>query len=417
MAFACRKHDAMRKEILGYPAYQYSIFRVIFGFYLFLHFIHLIGSSPDIWSNMGIFADPSLNFTFGMFPNILNWMDSPLEVRIFVSFNALLSLGLLFGVYRRTCCLLLWYGWACLFHRNNLISNPGIPFVGWLLLANVLVPIGEPLCWRKKVDPSWSMPAILFYGAWLITGLAYCASGIDKLGSPSWVDGSAIHHLLHNPLARDWFLRDLLLDLPLSMINFLTWFTLALEIGFCVLCIFRKTRLWAWILIMLMHLGILSLVSFADLTFGMLMVHFFTFDPRWFGENPRKGEKKVVLFDGVCGMCNRSVNLLMSIDARNLLLFSPLQGEFAAREAKEDAKDLQTIIFFDNGKIYKRSTAVVRILTQLGGVWSIARIFLLFPSILRDTVYRWIANNRYKWFGKSDACRLPTKEEREKFLD
>lgn len=166
-----------------------------------------------------------------------------------------------------------------------------------------------------------------------------------------------------------------------------------------------------------MHLGILSLVSFADLTFGMLMVHFFTFDPRWFGENPRKGEKKVVLFDGVCGMCNRSVNLLMSIDARNLLLFSPLQGEFAAREAKEDAKDLQTILFFDNGKIYKRSTAVVRILTQLGGVWSIARIFLLFPSILRDTVYRWIANNRYKWFGKSDACRLPTKEEREKFLD
>jgi predicted DCC family thiol-disulfide oxidoreductase YuxK len=107
----------------------------------------------------------------------------------------------------------------------------------------------------------------------------------------------------------------------------------------------------------------------------------------------------------------------MSIDARNLLVFSPLQGEFAAREAKEDAKDLQTILFFDNGKIYKRSTAVVRILTQLGGVWSIARIFLLFPSILRDTVYRWIANNRYKWFGKSDACRLPTKEEREKFLD
>jgi predicted DCC family thiol-disulfide oxidoreductase YuxK/uncharacterized membrane protein YphA (DoxX/SURF4 family) len=251
----------------------------------------------------------------------------------------------------------------------------------------------------------------------LIAGLAYCASGIDKLGSPSWVDGSAIHHLLHNPLARDWFLRDLLLHLPFGIINFLTWFTLALEIGFCVLCIFRKTRLWAWILIMLMHLGILSVVSFADLTFGMMMVHFFTFDPRWFGGNPQKGVKKVVLFDGVCGMCNRSVNLLMSIDARNLLLFSPLQGEFAAQEAKEDAKDLDTILFFDDGKIYKRSTAVLRILSQLGGVWSIARIFLLVPSVVRDAVYSWIANNRYKWFGKSDACRLPTKEEREKFLD
>jgi len=352
-----------------------------------------------------------------MFPNILNWFDSPMEVRIFVSFNALLSLGLIFGVCRRTCCLLLWYGWACLFHRNNLISNPGIPFIGWLLLANALVPTGEPLCFRRKISSSWYMPSVLFYGAWLITGLAYLASGIDKLGSPSWVDGSALYHLLHNPLARDWFLRDLLLTFPSGLISLLTWLTLALEIVFCVLCIFRKTRFWAWILIMLMHLGILSVVSFADLTFGMMMVHFFTFDPRWFGEKPRKGVKKVVLFDGVCGMCNRSVNLLMSIDKRNLLLFSPLQGEFAARKAKEETEDLDTILFFDNGKIYKRSTAVLRILTQLGGVWSIARIFLLFPSIVRDAFYRWIANNRYKWFGKSDACRLPTKEEREKFLD
>ena len=145
------------------------------------------------------------------------------------------------------------------------------------------------------------------------------------------------------------------------------------------------------------------------------MVIFLLLTPDGLG-NPRKGEKKVVL-SMVFGMCNRSVNLLMSIDARNLLLFSPLQGEFAARETKEDAKDLDTILFFDNGKIYKRSTAVLRILTQLGGVWSIGRILLLFPSIVRDAVYRLIANNRYKWFGKSDACRLPTKEEREKFLD
>ena len=74
-------------KIKGYPAYQYSIFRLIFGIYLFLHFIHLIGASPDIWSSC-ILADPALNFTYGMFPNILNWFDSPMEVRIFVSFNA-----------------------------------------------------------------------------------------------------------------------------------------------------------------------------------------------------------------------------------------------------------------------------------------------------------------------------------------
>jgi len=298
-----------------------------------------------------------------------------------------------------------------------LISNPGIPFVGWLLLANALVPIGEPFCLGKKTDAGWKMPGILFYGAWLIAGLAYLASGIDKLGSPSWLDGSAILHLLHNPLARDWACREFLLTLSPSLISWLTWGTLALEIGFVVLCIFRKARALAWMLIMSMHLGILSLVSFADLTFGMLMIHFFTFDPRWFGRNPRDGVQKVVLFDGVCGMCNRSVDFFMSIDSRNLLKFSPLQGEFAAREAKEEATDLQTIAFYDDGNIYKRSTAVLRLLAQLGGIWSPAWLFLVIPTVLRDWIYGLIARNRYKFFGKREACRMPSKEEREKFLD
>ena len=65
-------------------------------------------------------------------------------------------------------------------------------------------------------------------------------------------------------------------------------------------------------------------------------------------------------------MCNRSVDFFMGIDSRNLLKYSPLQGEFAAREAKEDTKDLQTIVFYDDGKVYKRSTAVLRLLAQLG---------------------------------------------------
>jgi predicted DCC family thiol-disulfide oxidoreductase YuxK len=251
----------------------------------------------------------------------------------------------------------------------------------------------------------------------LIAGLAYLTSGIDKLGSPSWLDGSAILHLLHNPLARDWVWREFLLTLSPSLISWLTWGTLALEIGFVVLCIFRKARALAWMLIMSMHLGILSLVSFADLTFGMLMIHFFTFDPRWFGRNPRDGVQKVVLFDGVCGMCNRSVDFFMSIDSRNLLKFSPLQGEFAAREAKEETTDLQTIVFYDDGKIYKRSTAVLRLLAQLGGIWSAAWLFLVIPTVLRDWIYGLIARNRYKFFGKREACRMPSKEEREKFLD
>ena len=409
----------MKQSVQGYPAYQYSLFRIVFGSYLLLHFLFLIPAAPDIWSNVGILADPALNFTYGAFPNILNLLDSPLQVRCFVAFNALLSLGILLGFWRRTCCLLLWYGWACLFHRNNLISNPGIPFVGWLLLANALIPIGEPLSLSKAKESAgaWRMPASLFYGSWMIAALAYTVSGIDKCQSPSWMDGSAIPHLLENPLARDWALREWMLSLPASVLSLLTWSVLALEVVFGILCIWGRTRPWAWFLIMAMHLGILSIVSFADLTFGMMMIHFFTFDPRWFGKSPREGVAKVVLFDGVCGMCNRSVDFLMSIDSRNLLLFSPLQGEFAAKEEKDETADLSTIVFYDDGTLHRRSGAVLRILGQMGGMWSSAYLLLVVPAPVRDWVYGLIARNRYKFFGKREACRMPTKEEREKFLD
>ena len=208
-----------------------------------------------------------------------------------------------------------------------------------------------------------------------------------------------------------------MLSLPASVLSLLTWSVLALEVVFGILCIWGRTRPWAWFLIMAMHLGILSIVSFADLTFGMMMIHFFTFDPRWFGKSPREGVAKVVLFDGVCGMCNRSVDFLMSIDSRNLLLFSPLQGEFAAKEAKEETADLSTVVFYDDGILHRRSGAVLRILGQLGGMWSSAYLLLVVPAPVRDWVYGLIARNRYKFFGKREACRMPTKEEREKFLD
>ena len=66
----------MTQGVAGYPAYQYSLFRIVFGSYLLLHFLFLVPAAPDIWSNLGILADPTLNFTFGTFPNILNVMDS-----------------------------------------------------------------------------------------------------------------------------------------------------------------------------------------------------------------------------------------------------------------------------------------------------------------------------------------------------
>src|SRR5690606_34884204 len=105
--------------------------------------------------------------------------------------------------------VVLWFGWAALFNRNNLISNPGVPYVGLLLLMIAIVPDGEPGRWRgRPVAPGdWFMPAAVWRGVWFLLAAGYTFSGLAKLGSPSWVDGTALHHLISNPLARPSLLR------------------------------------------------------------------------------------------------------------------------------------------------------------------------------------------------------------------
>ena len=398
-----------------YPAYQFALFRMIFGFYLLVHFLYLIPVASELWSNAGFISDVTLNPSYGFFPNVLYVLNTELMLTLFVCFMALLSFFVMIGFYRRTASLLLWYGWACLFHQNNLILNPGIPMVGWLLVALVLIPKGEGFAVEKE-EVDWYMPPILFWGAWIILGVAYTISGLDKALSPSWQDGSAITHLLNNPLARDYFVRDFLLWLPEVFRQFLTWGTLLLEITFGFFALFSKTRLWAWLMIMTMHLSILLIVDFADLTFGVIMLHLFTFDGRWFNVANKDLVKKerIVIFDGVCGFCNKSIDLLIKLDKDKLFKYTSLQGEYVKK--LDIAKDLESIVFYEEGKIYYKSTAVLKILRSLGGVGILANIFFIIPKFIRDFIYDVIAKYRYTIFGKMETCRMPKVEERALFL-
>lgn len=134
--------------------------------------------------------------------------------------------------------------------------------------------------------------------------------------------------------------------------------------------------------------------------------------------NEQKEDRgKVVLFDGVCGMCNASVDFILRQDRYEKFLFSPLQGEFAKIQVPQECEDLNTIIYWRNGNVLRRSSAVLRILVDLGGVWVIVWPLLLIPSFLRDLAYRVIANNRHLISKKRIVCRLPSPEEKERFLD
>jgi predicted DCC family thiol-disulfide oxidoreductase YuxK len=146
----------------------------------------------------------------------------------------------------------------------------------------------------------------------------------------------------------------------------------------------------------------------------------------------------VVLFDGVCNLCNGSIQFIIKRDPGARFHFASLQspagrqllekaGLIVAGSAHPPAPDLNSpgpdppglnsFVLLENGKVFTRSSAALRVLKQLGGGWKLLYAFRIVPPFIRDGVYDWIARNRYRWFGRQEACWIPTPELKERFLD
>ena len=129
--------------------------------------------------------------------------------------------------------------------------------------------------------------------------------------------------------------------------------------------------------------------------------------------------KSIILFDGVCTLCNASIDFVMKRDHKNRFLVGALQDPISKKVLSDfqvDHSYLDSLILVESGKIYFRSTAALRIAKKLNGLWPLFYIFIILPTFLRDPVYDWIGKNRYRWFGKKNTCRIPTAEERNIFL-
>jgi predicted DCC family thiol-disulfide oxidoreductase YuxK len=128
----------------------------------------------------------------------------------------------------------------------------------------------------------------------------------------------------------------------------------------------------------------------------------------------------VILFDGVCNFCNGSVNFVLKQDKKNIFRFAALQSEAGQRlleEYKLSQKDFDSFVLIDNGRIYKKSAAALRVMNHLPWYWKELQILRIVPAFLRDAIYDFIAKHRYKWFGKKEQCMIPTPEVRSRFLD
>lgn len=408
----------------GWTGGQYSLYRGFFGLYLTIHFLHLLPWGAELFSDRGMLPDADASPLYPLFPSLLFLVDSPLVVTALLASGAALAVCFALGIGDRLAALALWYTWACLFTRNPLIANPSLPFVGWLLLAHAAIPVAPygSRAARGRVDPGggWRLPAPIFAAAWIVMAVGYSYSGATKLVSPSWLDGSAIARVLENPLARPLALRDVLLGLPDSVIRVWTWGSLGLELLFAPLALFARVRPWLWLALLGMHCALLALIDFADLAMGMLMLHFFTFDPAWVRASAA-GESARLFYDGGCGLCHAAVRFLIAEDPEGRAFrFAPLASEaFESRVPPEQRAALpdSLVLALADGRVLVRGAAVREIGERLGGLWRLlALVSRSLPTRWLDALYDAVARRRARLFeAPGDACPLIPNELRARF--
>jgi predicted DCC family thiol-disulfide oxidoreductase YuxK len=127
----------------------------------------------------------------------------------------------------------------------------------------------------------------------------------------------------------------------------------------------------------------------------------------------------IILFDGVCNLCNNAVDFVINRDKKDKFRFAALQDPSAKTILKDydiNKNYLDSIILIRGDDVFYKSKAALEIARNLNGVWPSLYIFTIVPSFIRDPIYNWIAKNRYTWFGKKNTCRIPTPQEKAKFL-
>ncbi len=130
-------------------------------------------------------------------------------------------------------------------------------------------------------------------------------------------------------------------------------------------------------------------------------------------------KQKIILFDGVCNLCNGAVTYIIKRDKKNVFKFATLQsetGQELVSKFKIDTLKVDSIILIDGDKHYEKSTAALHIAKQLSGAYPLLFGFMIVPKFLRNAVYDYVARNRYKWFGKKESCMIPTPELKSKFI-
>ena len=394
-----------------YTGGQYSLIRVVFGLCLLGYLLEKVPAAPWLYSDLGPFGDGQAQPIFGLIPNILALGGGPVVVRLLVAFAMLLTIPLCLGRFDRLAASAIWYILAALHWRNPLGSDPGLPFVGWLLLAHVLMPPGAYGSWsaRHLADGAarWRMPRVLHAAVWSLLAGGYAVAGLAKLGGNPQAYSDALALAAHGGRVRVEILGELARALPQAAFPIIAAVVLVTELAFAPLALSARLRpvVWCWTLVV--HQAVLGTAFLGQANLGMLMLHLFCFDPAWV--KPRAaGTTDTVIYDGGCGLCHYFVRFLVAEDWSGSAFRFAARASAAAQPPAEGAVDREKLgdyvaVRTADGRLLVRSTAVLHVLHRLGGMWAVvADIAALVPRVFRDVAYGVVAGAGRR------TCRVPT---------
>ncbi len=257
----------------------FSLLRSLLGLWLLQHFIFLLPYTVELHGLSGLKVAGGEIYL----KDFLFYLRSDFGIYFLNILAVLFSILFVFKIYRRLSSLILFIIWIFFYHQNFISYTPILPYVGWLLLAFTLIDSSEVRFFYQKNDSTFEYSPLLFHGFWLITALSYTASGFQKfLYSPLWHDGRALDFVMNYPAARNHWLNEQFLMLPLPLRMMANYLIIFIEGGYVFSFFHSQLRKIFWIGILIMHFSILICIKFSELSIGMIIVHLFLVEDDWF---------------------------------------------------------------------------------------------------------------------------------------
>jgi predicted DCC family thiol-disulfide oxidoreductase YuxK len=390
---------------------QYSLFRVVLGTYLLIHFAPISSRLADVENAIGRLP-ASVNPLFHFFPNLLLWNDSPWLVVACIGSAALASAFLIIGFKDRVVAAWLWYVISCLAGIDALAAHPDLQLVKWVLLAHAFVPASPygSLAASGRADPAggWRMPKAVFAAAWILISLLYSYNGFITLFNPRAGEILPLLSIAQNHFPESNLFHDRLVDAPLFIHRIANFWIGGVALLFAPLALIDSTRRWLWAA-MLINFCVLFLANLGEFSLALFLVHAVIFDPGWIRPS-KTTDTDTVFYDGHCGLCHSTVRFLLAEDSRATFRFAPLQSEtFAHALTTEQRRHVpdSMVVKTRDGRLFTSSAAVAYVLKRMGGFWRMAGTLLsAIPQGLRDRGYRFIASIRHRLF-KSPPAACP----------